>query len=71
MSRFDPKDPPKIFMPPTDMAHDIYALSAQLEGFDHNLYQDIHHDQAIYDSFQRWPFLFNIAMSTKTDSFSS
>ena len=55
MAQFDPNTPPALFMPPADMAHDIYALSAQLEGFDHNMYQDIQRDQAMYDSFQRWP----------------
>ena len=52
-------------MPPADMAHDIYALSSQLKGFDHNMYQDIQQDQAVYDSFQRWPFLFGIAMASR------
>ncbi|HEX5484919.1 MAG TPA: BcsR/BcsP family cellulose biosynthesis protein [Limnobacter sp.] len=60
---FDPNSPPLIFMPPVDTAHDIYALSAQLEGFDHNMYQDIQYDQAVFDSFQRWPFLFQLAMN--------
>ncbi|MEQ9106518.1 MAG: hypothetical protein RLO04_03535 [Limnobacter sp.] len=60
---FDPHAPPALFMPPADMAHDIYALSAQFNGFDHNMYQDIQYDQAVYDSFQRWPFLFGIAMA--------
>lgn len=62
---FDPHDPPALFMPPADMAHDIYSLSAQLNGFDHNMYQDIQYDQAVYDSFQRWPFLFGIAMASQ------
>lgn len=65
MAQFNPKDPPALFMPPADLAHDIYALSAQLEGFDYNMYQDIQLDQAIYDSFQRWPFLFGIAMNSR------
>jgi hypothetical protein len=65
MAEFDPNTPPTLFMPPADMAHDIYALSAQLEGFDHNMYQDIQQDQAVYDSFQRWPFLFGIAMASR------
>lgn len=65
MANFNPQDPPALFMPPADMAHDIYALSAQLEGFDHNMYQDIQQDQAVYDSFQRWPFLFGIAMASR------
>lgn len=65
MAQFNPNDPPALFMPPADMAHDIYALSAQLEGFDYNMYQDIQLDQAIYDSFQRWPFLFSIAMASR------
>ncbi|GLR25492.1 BcsR/BcsP family cellulose biosynthesis protein [Limnobacter litoralis] len=60
---FDPDSPPFIFMPPVDTAHDIYTLSAQLEGFDHNMYQDIQYDQAVFDSFQRWPFLFQLAMN--------
>ncbi len=64
MAEFNPSDPPALFMPPADKAHDIYALSAQVEGFDHNMYQDIKQDQATYDSFQRWPFLFSIAMSS-------
>lgn len=66
MAQFNPQDPPALFMPPTDMAHDIYALSAQLEGFDYNMYQDIQHDQAAYDSFQRWPFLFGISMASRS-----
>lgn len=65
MAQFDPNTPPALFMPPADMAHDIYALSAQLEDFDHNMYQDIQQDQAMYDSFQRWPFLFGIAMASR------
>ncbi len=51
---------PPVFMPPIDLAHDIYSLAAQLEGFDHNLYQDIQYNQALYDSFQRWPRLFRL-----------
>lgn len=65
MAHFDPTEAPALFMPPIDLAHDIYALSAQLEGFDHNLYQDIQQDQAVYDSFQRWPFLFSIVMASR------
>lgn len=65
MNTFDPNSPPVIFMPPIDMAHDIYALASQLEGFDHNLYQDIQQDQAVYDSFQRWPYLFSVALANR------
>lgn len=65
MANFDPSQPPVLFLPPADMAHDIYALSSQLEGFDHNMYQDIQLDQAIYDTLQRWPFLFQITMDHK------
>jgi hypothetical protein len=67
MAQFNPADPPALFMPPADLAHDIYALSAQLEGFDYNMYQDIQQDQAVYDSFQRWPFLFSLAMESRLD----
>lgn len=67
MAKFNPQDPPALFMPPADLAHDIYALSAQLEGFDYNMYQDIQQDQAVYDSFQRWPFLFSLAMESRLD----
>lgn len=63
MQEFDPQKPPALFMPPVDLAHDIYALSTQIEGFDHTMYQDIQHDQAVYDSFQRWPFLFSVVMA--------
>lgn len=55
---------PILFMPPIDMAHDIYALAIQTKGFDHNLYQDIQHDKAVYDSFQRWPYLFGITLAS-------
>ena len=64
---FDPDSPPVLFMPPIDLAHDIYALSAQLEGFNYNMYQDIQYDQAVYDSFQRWSYLFQIAMAAQGD----
>jgi hypothetical protein len=67
MAEFDPNKPPVLFMPPADKAHDIYALSAQVDGFDHNMYQDIKQDQSNYDSFQRWPFLFGIAMASRID----
>lgn len=62
MAQFDPESPPQLFLPPLDMAHDIYALSNHIEGFDHAMYQDIQHDQNIYDSFQRWPYLFGLVM---------
>ncbi|WP_370260865.1 BcsR/BcsP family cellulose biosynthesis protein [Limnobacter sp.] len=64
MAEFDPQSPPAMFLPPADLAHDIYALSAQLEGFDHHMYQDIQQDQAVYDSLQRWPFLFNVTVAS-------
>jgi hypothetical protein len=57
------EDLPQLFMPPVDLAHDIYALSSQFEGFDHAVYQDIQQDQAVYDSFQRWPYLFSHALA--------
>lgn len=58
----DPLAPPHLFAPPTDQAHDIYSLSAQLGGFDYDLYQDIQQDQHVFDSLQRWPYLFGIAV---------
>lgn len=67
MAQFNPEHPPALFMPPADLAHDIYALSAQLEGFDYNTYQDIQQDAAVYDSFQRWPFLFSLAMESRLE----
>lgn len=63
MPHFNPEDPPALFAPPLDLAHDIYALSSQLEGFDHAMYQDIAQDQAVYDSFQRWPYVFGLVMN--------
>lgn len=55
---FDATTPPQFFMPPIDQAIDIYALSDQLSNFDHYLYQDIQEDGFLYDSLQRWPYLF-------------
>jgi hypothetical protein len=51
-------------MPPTDHAHDLYALSAYIQGFEHVMYQDIQQDHAMYDSLQRWPYLFGTALGT-------
>ncbi len=48
---------------PLYTAHDIYILSQLVPGLDWRTYQDIQNDQAMYDSFQRWPFLF--AASTR------
>jgi hypothetical protein len=67
MSDFDPKLPPHIFMPPMDIAHDIYSLTLQTKGFDHLTYQDIQQDKSVYDSFQRWPYLFNITLASTTE----
>lgn len=58
----DPEAPPHLFSPPTDQAHDIYSLSAHLKSFNYDLYQDIQQDQGVFDSLQRWPYLFGIAM---------
>lgn len=63
MSRLNPDDPPMIFMPPSDMAHDIYSLSDHLKGFNSEMYQDIQQDQLIFDSLQRWPYLFSLIIS--------
>ncbi|MDH4395640.1 MAG: hypothetical protein QE278_08170 [Limnobacter sp.] len=63
MAQFDPESPPALFTPPMDLAHDIYALGTQIKGFDHATYQDIQHDQVVYDSFQRWPYLFSLVMT--------
>ncbi|MDX1669022.1 MAG: hypothetical protein R3194_06375 [Limnobacter sp.] len=62
MSRLNLDDPPHLFMPPVDMAHDIYSLSDTLTEFNSDLYQDIQSDQRVFDSFQRWPYLFSLAM---------
>ncbi|NJM31840.1 MAG: hypothetical protein HC848_01805 [Limnobacter sp.] len=62
MPKLNPSAPPALFLPPTDQAHDIYALSAQIEGFDYLMYQDIQQDQHIFDSLQRWPYLFSLAI---------
>lgn len=64
MSEFDPSLPPQIFMPPIDIAHDIYSLALQAKGFDHLTYQDIQQDKSVYDSFQRWPYLFSITLAS-------
>jgi hypothetical protein len=53
------------FMPIASTATDIFALGTQVEGFDWASYQDIQNDQAMYDSFQRWPFLFALAMNKR------
>ncbi len=58
LERFNSSTPPRFFMPPIDHAIDIYALSDQLPNFDHYLYQDIQEDSFLYDSLQRWPYLF-------------
>ena len=71
MREFDPNSPPALFMPPIDMAHDIYALAAQISGFDHNQYQDIQHDKAVYDSLQRWPYLFTVTLANNAPEESS
>jgi hypothetical protein len=55
---------PVLFMPPADHAHDLYALSAYIQGFEHVMYQDIQQDHAMYDSLQRWPYLFGTALGT-------
>ena len=46
-------------------ATDIFSLGQQIEGFDWRAYQDIQNDQAMYDSFQRWPFLFALALDKR------
>ncbi len=58
-------EPPPIIMPPVDLAHDVYALASEIEGFQMETYQDIQHDQNVYDSFQRWPYLFMHALSNQ------
>lgn len=63
MSRLNPDAPPMIFMPPSDMAHDIYSLSDHLKEFNSDMYQDIQLDQQVFDSLQRWPYLFSLVMS--------
>lgn len=63
MNHFKPNQPPAIFMPPIDTAHDIYALALHAKGFDHVLYQDIQQDKSVYDSFQRWPYLFALTLA--------
>lgn len=63
MSRLNPKDPPMVFMPPNDTAHDIYSLSDYLKEFNSDMYQDIQLDQLVFDSLQRWPYLFSLVMS--------
>lgn len=63
----DPNSPPPFVLPPSDQAHDIYSLSNQLEGFDHDLYQDIQSDQRVFDSLQRWPYLFGLVTATEDE----
>lgn len=59
----DPDSPPPLVTPPADMAHDIYSLSDHLEGFEYEFYQDIQSNQRVYDSLQRWPYLFGLVMT--------
>jgi hypothetical protein len=54
-----------LLMPIAITATDIFSLGAQVDDFQWAHYQDIQNDQAMYDSFQRWPFLFALAMNKR------
>ena len=47
-------------------ARDILTLSQQIPALDAMRYEDFQRDQAMFDSFQRWPYLFSLAMTLPT-----